>query len=267
MPILHKYQLYNFHNGFQTHNAILDTVPYPPEVIFIGTFNHGWSWNYSDFFYVRNMYMWTVLGNLFNYNKNYLSSHRTINNLHPSFEQLFEICIKGKITFADIVKGLKKDLTVVEDLHERYVLINTEYEWNSRLINGSMAGEYSDTHLERLGKIGWLDDNVDAIVNFVNETSTIKHIYYTFKSGSWLVEKKKDIINGIRKDVSFCSIFSPTSKGFGKLLEPPFNKRAWGLAHCWVWNGLDHQNPINRPGYGHLNHEWLIRNGVNPDHF
>ena len=77
MTLLHKYQQHDFLNGFQTHNSILDIVPYEPEVLFIGTYNHGWSWNNSDFFYGRSMYMWTVLGNLFEYNNNYLVSPRT----------------------------------------------------------------------------------------------------------------------------------------------------------------------------------------------
>lgn len=53
----HKFLNYNFENGYQTHNSILDTTPYKPEVIFIGTFNHGWDWNQSDFFYGRGMYL------------------------------------------------------------------------------------------------------------------------------------------------------------------------------------------------------------------
>jgi hypothetical protein len=74
MPFLHKYQQHNFDNGFQTHNSILDTVPYEPEVIFIGTYNHSWSWNHSDFYYGRGMYMWTSLGNLFLYGHNQIAS-------------------------------------------------------------------------------------------------------------------------------------------------------------------------------------------------
>jgi len=267
MLFLHKFHQHDFKNGFQTHYSILDTVPYEPEVMFIGTFNHGWSWNNSDFFYGRNMYMWTVLGNLFEYNRNYLIAPRTINNLQPTFEQLFEICLKGKIVFADIVKGIREDIPTMEDIQKHYLLINNEYKWSSRVINGSNAGIYSDTYLEDIAKYGWLDDNVKAIVKFINETKTIKHIYFTFKSGSWLVDKLKTICNCVRNDVSSCSIFTPTAKGFGELLEPPFNKRAWGLTHCWVWNGLDHPSPIYRHNYGHLNHDWLIDKGVNPDNF
>ena len=50
MSIYHKFQEQDFGNSFQTHNSILDKVSYDPEVIFIGTFNHGWSWNQADFF-------------------------------------------------------------------------------------------------------------------------------------------------------------------------------------------------------------------------
>jgi hypothetical protein len=154
MPLLHKLQQHDFNNGFKTHNSVLYTVPYEPEVMFIGTFNHGWSWNNSDFYYGRNMYMWTVLSNLFEYNENYLIAPRTKNNLQPTLENLFEICLKGKIVFADIVKGLREDIPTVEDIQDQYILINNEYKWCSRIINGSKAGEYSDIHLEFIAKYG-----------------------------------------------------------------------------------------------------------------
>ena len=114
MPFKHKFQEHDFGKGFQTHNAILDTVPYDPEVIFIGTYNHGWSWNQSDFFYGRDMYMWTILGNLFLFGHNHLIKKRTIKNNEPTFLQLLEICIKGKIVFADIVKGINDDIHAID---------------------------------------------------------------------------------------------------------------------------------------------------------
>ena len=75
MPLLHRYYQKDFQNGFETHNTILDIVPYKPEVIFIGTYNHGWAWNHSDFFYGRGMYMWPVMGNLFLNNQNFFYRH------------------------------------------------------------------------------------------------------------------------------------------------------------------------------------------------
>lgn len=267
MPLLQKYQQHDFQNGFQTHNSILDIVPYQPEVIFIGTYNHGWSWNDSDFFYGRGMYMWTVLANLFQFNCNFLVLPRNANNLQPTLQQIFEICERGKIVFANIVKGLKEDITATENIPERYVLINNKFKWGSTLINGRRVGEYADTHLEAIAKYGWLDDNNDAIINYINETPSIRHIYFTFKSGKWLVENLNIICKNVRQNVSFCSIFTPTAKGFGTLLNAPYNTRAWGLTHCWVWNGLDHSYPINKHNYGHLNHDWLKDSGVNPNNF
>jgi hypothetical protein len=267
MPMLHKYQQHDFKNEFQTHNSILDTVPYEPEVIFIGSYNHGWSWNSSDFYYGRDMYMWTVLGNIFQHGCNHLVKQRTINNNEPTFNQLFDICKKGKIVFADIVKGINENITAVELENEKCVLVNNQYRWESIVINNQKVGEYSDTHLENLARNHWLDDNVNAIKNFVNETKSIKHIYFTFKSGVWLVKKLHKICQDIRRDVSYCSIFTPTANGFGGNLLYPFNERAWGLTHCWIWNGLNHKSPINRPNYGHLDHDWLIDKGVYPNNF
>lgn len=257
MPFLHKFQRHDFNNEFQTHDSILDTVPYDPEVIFIGTYNHGWSWNLSDFYYGRGMYMWTSLGNLFLYNHNHLINQRNFNNDEPTFEQLLEICIKGKIVFADIVKGINENIEAIERPQNQSVLVNNQYAWTS----------YKDGPLDYMGEQGWLDDNVNAIIKYINDHKTIKHVYFTFKSGNWLVDKLHEIVNGVRGDVRTCSIFTPTANGFGGQLNPPFHERVWGLTHCWVWNGLNHNHPINRLNYGHLNHAWLMDKGVNPNNF
>lgn len=254
MSIYHKFQEYDFGNNFQTHNSILDEVPYEPEVIFIGTFNHGWSWNQSDFFYGRGMYMWTVLGNLFLNDHNIFVRRRSITNNEPNYNQLFEICKKGKIVFADIVKGVRDDISTIENATNQSVLVNNEYVWRS----------YKDGPLDYMGDRRWLEDNVDEIIKYINKTKSIKHIYFTFRSGDWIIEKLKKIKSSVRKDVSSCSIFTPTVNGFGRNLAAPFNERAWSLAHCWIWNGLKHELPISRPGFGHLDHEWLRSKEIDP---
>src|SRR5689334_2487353 len=107
MPILHTFinSQPQWNNGFDTKDAILFKTPYEPEVIFIGTFNHGWPWNNADFFYGRGMYMWTIMANFFIHNSNVLVDRRIPppGNGVPSLSQIFQICKDGKITFADIV--------------------------------------------------------------------------------------------------------------------------------------------------------------------
>jgi hypothetical protein len=255
MPFEHKFQHHNFQNGFQTHDSILNTEEYDPEVIIIGTYNHGWDWNESDFYYGRGMYMWPILANMFLHNENLLINPRNENNNIPNMQQIFKICRNGKIVFADIVKGIKDEIPAVAQ--NPSVLVNHEYVWKS----------YKDKPLDSMAAQGWLDDNVEAIINYINETKTIKHVYFTFKSGAWLVDKLNEICDGLRPGVSYCSIFTPTANGFGKLLEAPFDERAWGLSHCWIWNGLNHDFPINRPNYGHLDHGWLTACGVDVNQF
>ncbi|SFH40560.1 hypothetical protein [Pontibacter chinhatensis] len=253
MPIFHKFLNKDWNNGFQTHNCILDTVPYEPEVIIIGTFNHGWAWNNADFFYGRGMYMWTILGNMFLHNDNLMVDRRTVNNNIPTLDQIFQICKNGKIVFADIVQGTKPQVPIETKQHS--ILVNGEYIWY----------DHKDIHLDVMGTKGLLKDNVEEIVKYINTTKSIKHIYFTFKSGSWLVEKKQSIIAQAETE-SACSIFTPTGNGFGQNLQQ-YPERAWSMAHCWIWNDLPHPTPINKPGYGHFNHNWLINNGVTPAHF
>lgn len=258
MPCNHKFQEHRFNNEFQTHNAILDKVPYYPEVIIIGSFNHGWAWNPSDFYYGRNMFMWPILGNLFLNNRNEYIHQRNINHDEPNLNQIFEICKKGKIVFADIVKGINPSIPIVENNDQKCIIVNNQFCWNN----------YSDKQLEKMATNNWLDDNIKPIIDYIQEQKSIKHIYFTFKSGKWLVAKRNEILKGVqRKDFDSCSIFTPTAQGFLENLEAPFNQRAWSLAHCWVWNGETHQVPINKPGYGHFNHNWLKRNNVEPVNF
>lgn len=252
MPITHKFLNHTFQNGFETNDAILSNIPYQPEVIFIGTFNHGWEWNNADFYYGRGMYMWCILSNLFTYNNNTLLNPRVGNN-DPTIVQIFEICENAKITFADIVKGTANN--VLTEQIGNSILVNDEYYWNT----------YSDGQLEKMAGNGWLDDNVPAIISYINATPSIKHVYFTFKSGIWLIEKKSQIVNNINID-DVCSIISPSGNGFGNLL-PGYPTRAESIAHSWIWNGLPNLNPINRDGYGHLNHDWLRQNGVEPNNF
>lgn len=257
----HKFYQKDFENGFKTNSSILETKLYKPEVLFIGTFNHGWTWNSGDFYYGRGMYMWTVLANLFLYNNNVLIRQRTAKNNNPTTEQLFEICEKGKIVFADIVKGVKEEISTLD--MGNHVIVNGEYYWGTQ----AKIGEYSDVHLDNMGNKGWLDDNLEAIIKYINDNPTIKNIYFTFKSGTWIKSKIEEICSKLPKEVSACSLFTPTANGFGKNLNKPYHERAWSLAHTWVWNGLENEYMIKKPDFGHLNHEWLIKNGVNPNNF
>lgn len=252
MLVEHKYLKYDWNNGFATNHAVLDTTPYDPEVIFIGTFNPDWEWNHADFFYGRGMYMWPILANLFVYNRNEILSPRSA-NINPSLKYVFDICEKAKITFADIIKGTN-ETAVLERIGKAFT-VNNVYHWNS----------YKDSQLCHMGDRGWLDDNVDAIVNYINRTKSIKYVYFTFKSGTWLVKRMERIKKSINVEEKK-SIFTPTGNGFGRVLAE-FPNKATSIVHSWIWNGLEHPIPINRPGNSVLNHNWLIENGVDISNF
>jgi hypothetical protein len=245
--------------NFGTNNAILSVTPYDPEVIIIGSFNHGWPWNNADFFYGRDMYMWTILANLFLYNTNNLTSRRNPppNNNRPSLNQIFEICCRGKICFADVILGTNPLVnTIINNANETVDVNNGMYLWDN----------YGDSIINQMGNAGLLIENVENIVKFIRATPSIKHIYFTYNSNNWLVNKKTEILDAF-PNISGSAIFTPTGMGFRKNLIPPLNNRAASLAHCWVWNGLIHTIAINKIGFGHFDHDWLIRNGVNPNNF
>lgn len=265
MPVRHKFEnkppdepAIAWPQGFSTTNAIICTTLYAPEVIVIGSFNHGWPWNNADFFYGRDMYMWTVMANLYLNNGNVLTARRNPppgNNI-PSLNQIFEICRRGKLCFADVVLGTNAVIPVVVNVVAQYVLVNGIYKWN----------DYKDGHLNYMGNLGWLDDNVQNIIQFVQNTPSIKHIYFTFATGgTWLVGLKNAIIDAFPNH-QVGSIYTPTGMGLANL--PGYHNKPFSLAHHWVWNNAGHPlSPVNNPNYIHLDHAWLIRNGVNPNNF
>lgn len=254
MAIQHKFQNHDWGNGFWTENSILKTQHYKPEVLIIGTFNPNWYCNPSDFFYGRGMYMWPIMANLFLHNQNNLTSVRNYNNDSPSLKEIFEICKKGKLCFADIVKGTASNIPTTDK--DGIVLVNNEYYWS----------DYKDSHLSKMGAKNWLDDNTKDIIEYVKNTPSIKHIYFTFKTGGrWILNKKQFIIDNT--NIPSSSLFTPTGTGFRKNLQAPFETRIKSLTHCWVWNGLQHNIPVNKPEYGNLNHNWLIQNGVDLEQF
>jgi hypothetical protein len=265
MPIRHKFEnkppdvpAIAWTQGFATENAILSTTPYEPEVIIIGSFNHGWPWNDADFFYGRDMYMWTVMANLFLNNANLLVDRRNPppgNNM-PSLNQIFDICKRGKLCFADVILGLNTATPTVVNIQNQSVLVNGAYNWDS----------YKDGQLNQIGMNGLLNSNVQNIINYLNNTPSIKHIYFTFATGgAWLVGLKDTIINTFPNHQRG-SIYTPTGMRLPNF--PGYPNRPFSLAHHWVWNNAGHPvSPVNNPNYINLDHEWLIRNGVNPNNF
>jgi len=261
MPNQHKFfQRNDLGDGFYTENTILKSNDYQPKVLIIGTYNPDWAWNPSDFFYGRGMYMWPIMANLFIHNRNQLYHPRNINNDEPTLQEVHEICKKGRISFADIIKGLKPNIPYNINNNSHQVIVNNQFCWCN----------YKDSQLDYLGNENWLDDNVKAISDYIINTPTLNHVYFTYKSGTWVVEKKNEIIQSVklnRNDVDFQSIFTPSGQGFGKNLPNTLDNKCWSITHCWIWNDLNNPVQIQKKDYGHLDHNWLRACGVDPNNF
>jgi hypothetical protein len=255
MSLEHKFLNHNWKNGFSSENTILKSSEYFPEVMFLGTFNPNLEWNDADFYYGRNMYMWPILTNLFLYNKNQLHKPRTQFNLVPNLEDIFTICNKARLSFAEIISEINGEIEI--NNYNKTIIINKEFQLKG----------YKDRDLNKLGQMQLLVDNIDHIANFVNSTPSIKTIYLTFKdTGKWFDDKVLEL-KGKIKTAEIRSIFTPTGNGFRKNLPLPYDRRAWSISHCWVWNGMNHPIRINKIKYGNLDHKWLTKNGVSLENF
>jgi hypothetical protein len=155
-------------DGFQTHNAILDIMPYEPEVLIVGTFNPNAPKDKSQFFYGRKENnFWYALRNIF-LNENLISLKKQETQLNT----IFDLCKKLQLSFTDLI--LKVDCN--------------ENEFN--LI--------SDEVLEKLAQEGKVVWNTDNIIDFLKKNKSIQYVYFTRQANSIWQEQWNKIIDNNR---------------------------------------------------------------------
>ena len=232
--------------NFKTQSAILDVTPYKPKVLIIGTYNeeniHN---NVADFFYGRN-YFWPVISNISN-NENILRLRRDkgigIPPGNPTLTQILDLCKKFQLCFADLIT------TVLTQL-----------------------ANHDDKYLDLALGEGLALPNHMNIINFINNTPSITHVFITrkFNNNSHPNIKAlwQRIIDDSRRGISFGKLLTPS--GMGGIPNFIGLGRAGTIARYWIW--VNHpQNPYgaftNSEGYNHFDHEWLLNCGVNVNSF
>ena len=256
MPIQHKFYQSSFGYGFETHNAILDIIPYKPEVMIVGTFNpNSLNANFADFFYGRN-YLWTAFKNLFIHNEIVISNRRMPTNgappaiLNPPLTEIIDLCIKLKLTFSDLVlEVLHNNNPVCQILSNDNVIFNG-VEYN--LIQDGQSGNVGG--LEQLNSIDQVNWNTQNIIDYLCENPQIKTIYFTRQPTSIWAEQWYLIVNHecIAGRLT-TNIFTPS--GLGLKGKPRMN----ALLTHWVHN--------NNPNFGKLDHNWLSAKNVTINNF
>jgi len=256
MPIRHKFYQTNFGNGYATHNPILDTTPYKPEVMIVGTFNPDTpNNNFADFFYGRNFF-WTAFKNLFVHNAVVIPNRRMPPNgnppaiLNPTLLEIFEMCSKLKLTFSDLVlEVLHNNKPVYQVLPNDNVIFN-ELEYN--LIQDGQNGNIGGLQqLNALGQVNW---NTQNIITYLCNNPQIKTIYFTRRpTGIWADHWNQIVNHECMTGRLLTNIFTPSGQG-----RPVFHSMARLLKH-WLHN--------NSQNFGKLDNVWLANNGVNINNF
>jgi hypothetical protein len=256
MSIQHKFYQTNFGNGFETHNAILDITPYKPEVMIVGTFNPDTpNANFADFFYGRNFF-WTAFKNLFSHNAVVIPNRRMPANglppaiLNPTLPEIFDLCIKLKLTFTDLVlEVLHNNNPVCLPLPNDNVIFNgVEYNLIQDGQNVDIGG------LQQLNALGQVNWNTQNIINYLCNNPQIKTIYFTRQPTSiWAVQWNLIINHKCMAGRLTTNIFTPS--GLGLKGKPRMN----ALLNHWVHN--------NNPNFGRLDNNWLTNNNVDINNF
>ncbi len=257
MSIPHKFIQYDFGDGFETHNAILDTVPYAPRIMIMGTSNPGTpNANYANFFYGRNFF-WPAFFNLFKFNSIHYSSRRMPTNgqpqfpLDPSLSDMLKLCAELKLTFSDLVLNALHNCNGNYEVLENDNVIFDRTEYN--LINDSMdrRGIRGLSELHEIGQIEW---NTGNMIKYLSETPSIDTVYFTRNpTGVYLSQWRSIIEQDYNRAIRFLKIYTPSG---ANLRGTP---RMTRLLQHWLHN--NHQN------YDRLNHDWLSDHGVDIELF
>jgi hypothetical protein len=240
MPVDHKFLTHNFGNGFETHNAILNITPdYEPEVLIIGTFNPDTPGNNdSDFYYSRN-YFWPAFKNLFVHNATELQQRRdNADPRNPSTEEIFQICRRLKLTFADLIKQVGHNGNAVIEMHGNIVNLHDEAF--------NLIDDIDLLALHALGQINW---GTDDILAYIQVHPTIHSIYFSRKPvGVWGHQWLRIVNHPSTERKHKVNIYTPA----GRRIPNPVMS---GLLNRWLFN--------ENPNFGRLKHQWLLEHNVN----
>jgi len=258
--LIHKFQNAPILLGderFSSKDSILriKSSGFEPKCLIIGTFNPDWPGNEATFFYSRSRYFWKIMSNVFTHD----DWHHDVgaNEATPTHEEMAAICLKTGMVFADLIKGTAPDAEVM-------------LQPNGASVNGYTFTGMSDAHLNYLGIQGGLETNSNAIIQHLRSNTSIRYVYFTFNSQTWLVNQKQALINEIyqvRPNIEIGTIFTPTGQGLGANMARPYHTRLRKLTHHWLWVNHVHTQPIQHDGYSHLNHGWVREGGGEPDRF
>lgn len=255
MSVHHKFIKTDFGNGFQTHNAILNTTPYKPEVLIVGTFNPDTpNANFADFFYGRN-YFWPGLKNLFNNNVDLLDRRMPpngmpIHDLNPTIEEIFSLCDHFKLAFADLI------IEVLHECNDEYNLLpndNVEFQGNiyNLIQDSNQNGIQGLAQLNQIGQVHW---NTQNIIKYLCNNPQINDIFLTRQpNGVWEAQWDMIINHDCMIGRNCTNIFTPSGQGL------PGQPRMTALLHHWIHNNADN--------FGNLNHAWLQDKGVYTNNF
>jgi hypothetical protein len=234
MSIIHKFQEHDFGNGFQTHNSILDSTPYEPEVLILGTFNPNTQGNHNlaNFFYGRDNYLFPMLHGIFNL--------QTIYNQSPPYENIiWPICNKLKLSFADLITSIfpEENIQLISGTND---VIYNEKRYN--LLKDNHLIELDNLH----NQIVWNDIN---IINYINNKPSLKYVYLTQKSSNKFLEKYNNIVESTsRENLSFRRLYTPTGQSLSGVPRELFLAFQWLIEQSdtsGINLSLLHQHNIN----------------------
>ena len=253
MPVNHRFLKHNFGNGFATHNAILDTTPYEPEVLFVGTYNPTTNAvNSADFFYGRkSSWFWPTMKNLFVHGNVVQFNRRQLVQMgpppvliNPLLHEVFDLCIDTRMVFADLMK---------KTFHNR----SSDYQLRKNVatyqnVAYNLVDDNALANLDALGQVKW---STEDVISYLRRTPSIYCVRLTRQpTGVWQQHWNGIVNANYGREINFGTIHTPAGMGLGE----GGVRRATALARRWLLHSIAHKR---------LCDQWIQDHQINAQSF
>lgn len=171
------------------------------------------------------------------------------NPYQPTLEEIFQLCIRLKLTFSDLVDS------IFDEQDNNQIILRQNKEYIS--FENIEYNPIKDKDLQKLNRINKVNWNSRNIISYLYENRQIKKIFLTRRNDLCWQTQVSQIIEAL-PEIEIVPIYTPSAQGGALHNQTGIcgNGKMIPLLRHWTQNNIGN--------FGNLNHNnWLTNNGVN----